>query len=60
MGIVDTLKYVYNTYGLANGLFRGITLNYIRAVPMVSTSFCMYEMSRKYLGLETSQLIKTH
>jgi solute carrier family 25 protein 16 len=60
MGLIDTLKYVYNKYGLVNGLYRGITLNYIRAVPMVSTSFCMYEVSRKYLGLETGQLIKSH
>ena len=58
MGIFDTIVYVYKKYGILNGLYRGITLNYVRAVPMVSTSFCLYEMSKKFLGLETSELVK--
>lgn len=58
MGIVDTLFYVYNKYGIVRGLYRGITLNYIRAVPMVSTSFCFYELSKNFFGLDTSVLVK--
>jgi solute carrier family 25 protein 16 len=58
MGIIDTLLYVYKKYGITNGLYRGITLNYVRAIPMVSTSFCFYELSKKFLGLETSELVK--
>jgi solute carrier family 25 protein 16 len=52
-GILDTAKYVYNKYGIVRGFYRGISLNYIRAVPMVATSFCIYEISKKYLGLDT-------
>ncbi len=58
MGILETLSYVYTKYGIVRGLYRGITLNYIRAVPMVSTSFCFYELSKKFLGLETGMLVK--
>lgn len=53
-GIYDTFIYVINKYGVINGLYRGISLNYIRAVPMVSTSFCFYELSKNFLGLDTS------
>lgn len=58
MGIKDTFKYVYSKYGVVNGLYRGITLNYIRAVPMVSTSFCFYELSKKFFGLKTGEFVK--
>lgn len=58
MGIFDTINYVYSKYGIIRGLYRGITLNYIRAVPMVSTSFCFYELSKKVFGLNTGELIK--
>lgn len=54
MGIYDTFLYVFNKYGVIKGLYRGITLNYIRAIPMVSTSFCFYELSKKFMGLDTS------
>lgn len=54
MGIYDTFLYVFNKYGIVGGLYRGITLNYIRAIPMVSTSFCFYELSKKFFGLDTS------
>ncbi len=57
MGIYETVIYVYNKYGLVGGLYRGITLNYIRAVPMVATSFCFYELSKNFLGLDTSQKV---
>lgn len=58
MGIYDTLLFVYNRYGVVRGLYRGITLNYLRAIPMVSTSFCFYELSKKFFGLNTGELIK--
>ncbi len=53
MGIIDTTKYVYRKYGIVRGFYRGITLNYIRAIPMVATSFCMYEIGKKFFGMHT-------
>lgn len=58
MGIIDTAKYVYQKHGIVRGFYRGITLNYLRAVPMVATSFCIYEIGKKYLGLDTG--LKMH
>lgn len=56
--IKQTFNYILNEYGIIKGFYRGITLNYIRAVPMVSSSFCFYELSKKLFGLETGILIK--
>ena len=58
MKIKEVVSYVYKKYGLVKGFYRGISLNYIRAIPMVATSFCFYELSKKFLGLETGALIK--
>lgn len=58
MSIPEVFVYVFNKYGIIKGFYRGISLNYIRAIPMVATSFCFYEISKKYLGLETGALIK--
>ena len=55
MGIYQTLRFILKEYGVIRGLYRGITLNYVRAVPMVSTSFCFYELSKNFLGLETGE-----
>jgi solute carrier family 25 protein 16 len=57
MGIFATLKFILKNYGIVKGLYRGITLNYIRAVPMVSTSFCFFELSKKFFGLEIGEHI---
>ncbi len=54
MGVLDTIKYIYRKYGILRGFYRGASLNYLKAVPMIATSFCVYELSKKYLGLETS------
>ena len=58
MGMVQTFQYIFKKHGIVLGFYRGITLNYVRAVPMVSTSFCVYEIGKKFLGLQTGELIK--
>jgi solute carrier family 25 protein 16 len=44
---------VYNDYGMTKGLFRGLSINYLRIMPMVGTSFTMYELMKQFLGLDT-------
>jgi len=36
------------------GVFRGITINYIRVVPMVSVSFASYDLLKKALGVTSA------
>lgn len=48
----DTWIYVYKKRGVCRGLFRGVTLTYLKAFPMVAVSFCVYEYSKELLGLD--------
>ncbi|XP_020503779.1 graves disease carrier protein [Labrus bergylta] len=47
----NTLSYVYNTYGIKKGLYRGLSLNYIRCVPSQAIAFTTYEFMRQVLHL---------
>jgi len=51
-----TLRLVYSNYGVTRGLFRGLTINYIRAVPMMAVSFSTYELAKRKLGLDTGAI----
>ncbi|KAL8576726.1 hypothetical protein ACOMHN_025199 [Nucella lapillus] len=44
---------VYQDHGMSKGLFRGMTINYLRIMPMVGISFTIYEMMKQFLGLDT-------
>lgn len=46
-----TLKYVYKTYGVKKGLYRGLSLNYIRCVPSQAVAFTTYEFMKQVLHL---------
>lgn len=49
--IKKTLTYVYNTYGIKRGLYRGLSLNYIRCVPSQAIAFTTYEFMKQVLHL---------
>lgn len=48
-----TLTLTYQSHGIVKGLYRGMSVNYIRAIPMVAVSFCTYEVLKQLLGMET-------
>ncbi|KAL5233525.1 hypothetical protein ACI65C_000935 [Semiaphis heraclei] len=52
-GMIKTLVTVYRTDGITNGLYRGISINIIRAVPIVAVSFSTYELMKQTLHLDT-------
>jgi solute carrier family 25 protein 16 len=52
-GLFKTLAITYRDYGIVRGLYRGMSINYIRAIPMVAVSFSTYEVMKQMLGLET-------
>ncbi|CAJ1067408.1 graves disease carrier protein [Xyrichtys novacula] len=49
--IKKTLTYVYQTYGIKKGLYRGLSLNYIRCVPSQAIAFTTYEFMKQVLHL---------
>lgn len=59
MGMVRTLQIIYQEDGIIRGLYRGMSINYLRAIPMVAVSFSTYELVKQMLHLDTGIPIKT-
>ncbi|XP_041362283.1 graves disease carrier protein-like [Gigantopelta aegis] len=52
-GWIQTLIVIYKEHGMSQGLYRGLSVNYIRIMPMVAVSFTTYESIKQILGLDT-------
>lgn len=52
-GLVTTLALTFREDGITKGLYRGMSVNYLRAIPMVAVSFSTYELTKQILGLDT-------
>ncbi len=48
--IVETARSIWREKG-ARGFFVGLTIGYVKVVPMVATSFLVYERAKLYLGI---------
>lgn len=57
MGMVKTLTLIYRENGIVKGLYRGMSVNYMRAIPMVATSFSTYELMKQLLQLDTGMKV---
>lgn len=57
MGMVQTLTLIYKEDGVVKGLYRGMSINYLRAIPMVAVSFSTYELMKQTLNLDTGMKI---
>lgn len=57
VGMISTLKHIYNENGIVRGLYRGMSINYLRAIPMVAVSFSTYEVLKQALNLDTGMKI---
>jgi len=53
-GWFATFKLILKEHGIVKGLYRGMSINYVRAIPMVSVSFTTYELMKQFLDLDTS------
>ncbi|XP_055390437.1 solute carrier family 25 member 16-like isoform X2 [Condylostylus longicornis] len=58
LGMVTTLRLIYNENGIIKGLYRGMSINYLRAMPMVAVSFSTYELLKQYLQMDTGISLK--
>ncbi|CAG9863572.1 unnamed protein product [Phyllotreta striolata] len=52
-GMFSTLRKIYAEHGIVRGLYRGMSINYMRAIPMVAVSFSAYELCKQLLHLDT-------
>ncbi|XP_055692065.1 solute carrier family 25 member 16-like [Lutzomyia longipalpis] len=53
LGMFKTLTLIYRENGIIKGLYRGMSINYLRAIPMVAVSFSTYELLKQALSLDT-------
>ena len=51
--------HIYREDGIQRGLFRGLHINYLRAIPMVALSFSTYELMKEAMNLDTGIKIST-
>lgn len=58
-GMFSTLGYIYRDHGIIKGLYRGMSINYLRATPMTAISFSTYELVKQILSLDTGVQIRT-
>lgn len=47
----ETMKYVYGQHGIRRGLYRGLSLNYIRCIPSQAVAFTTYELMKQFFHL---------
>ena len=59
MGMFQTLHHIYKDHGVTRGLYRGMSINYLRAIPMVAVSFSTYELVKQMLNMDTGIAMKT-
>ncbi|XP_043276337.1 graves disease carrier protein-like isoform X2 [Venturia canescens] len=58
-GMLSTMKLIYVENGIIKGLYRGMSINYLRAIPMVAVSFTTYEIMKQLLNLDTGMKISS-
>mgnify|MGYP002260102063 CR=1 FL=1 len=52
-GCISTFVTVYTEDGLRKGLYRGLSINYMRVVPQVAVMFSVYEIIKQVLNDST-------
>lgn len=50
-----TLKLIYQENGIAKGLYRGLSINYLRVVPLFAVQYAMNDSIKESFGLSTGQ-----
>ena len=53
-GCINTFVTVYMEDGVRRGLYRGLSINYLRVVPQVAVMFSVYELTKQFLSQEVT------
>lgn len=49
-----TLKLIYQENGIVKGLYRGLSINYLRVVPLFAVQYAMNDSLKELFGLSTA------
>ena len=52
----DCLVLTYKENGIRRGLYRGLSLNYLRAMPMAAVSFTTYEFLKTKFNIKENAI----
>ena len=47
----STLRYIFQQYGIKQGFYRGLSINFYRAIPQVAVSFTVYDFMKQVLKI---------
>ncbi|XP_075698857.1 solute carrier family 25 member 16-like [Rhinoderma darwinii] len=50
----QTFSFIYREHGVRHGLYRGLSINYLRCIPSNAVAFTIYEFMRQLLHLNKS------
>ena len=53
-GVVSTLVTVYTENGIKGGLYRGLSINYLRVTPQIAVMFAVYELAKQVLNKKST------
>lgn len=51
---IKTLKLIYQENGIARGLYRGLSINYLRVVPLFAVQYAINDSMKEAFGLSTA------
>jgi len=51
LSLVSTLSYIFRSYGIIKGFYRGLSINFYRAIPQVAVSFTVYDFMKQILKI---------
>lgn len=51
--MLSTIKMIYVEDGIVKGLYRGMSINFLRAIPFMAVGFAVYEVTKQMLSLDT-------
>ncbi|EZA59797.1 hypothetical protein DMN91_008080 [Ooceraea biroi] len=57
MGMWFTIKMIYVEDGITKGLYRGMSINFLRAVPFMAVGFATFELMKQTLDLDTGMKV---
>lgn len=53
VSVAKTLRLIYTENGISKGLYRGLSINYLRVVPMFAVQYAMNDTMKEMFGLST-------
>ena len=51
LNLRSTMRFIFDKYGIKQGFYRGLSINFYRAIPQVAVSFTVYDFMKQLLKI---------